>query len=59
MRPGISAAWKCRWCGWRGSARPTTYAFFWLLMPVVGLIEKPKPLPESIAQSVLGKPQAE
>ena len=31
------------------------YAFFWVLMPLVGLIEKPKALPESIAQSVLGK----
>ncbi len=31
------------------------YAFFWVLMPLVGRIEKPKALPESIAQSVLGK----
>ena len=31
------------------------YAFFWVLMPLVGKFEKPKALPESIAQSVLGK----
>jgi quinol-cytochrome oxidoreductase complex cytochrome b subunit len=30
------------------------YVFFWLLMPLVGLIERPKPLPDSIAKSVLG-----
>jgi ubiquinol-cytochrome c reductase cytochrome b/c1 subunit len=30
------------------------YAFFWLIMPIVGLIETPKKLPASIAQSVLG-----
>ena len=30
------------------------FAFFWLIMPLVGLIETPKPLPASIAQSVLG-----
>ena len=30
------------------------YAFFWLIMPIVGLIETPKKLPSSIAQSVLG-----
>jgi len=30
------------------------FAYFWVLMPLVGLIEKPKPLPESIAKPVLG-----
>ncbi len=30
------------------------FAYFWVLMPLVGLIEKPKPVPESIAKSVLG-----
>ena len=30
------------------------FAFFWLIMPIVGLIETPKKLPASIAQSVLG-----
>jgi quinol-cytochrome oxidoreductase complex cytochrome b subunit len=30
------------------------FAFFWILMPIVGLIETPKKLPASIAQSVLG-----
>ena len=30
------------------------FAFFWLIMPVIGLIETPKKLPASIAQSVLG-----
>ncbi len=31
------------------------YAFFWLLMPLVGLIEKPGRLPDSIAKPVLAK----
>jgi ubiquinol-cytochrome c reductase cytochrome b/c1 subunit len=30
------------------------FAYFWVLMPLVGLIETPKPLPESIAKPVLG-----
>ncbi|HJW40745.1 MAG TPA: hypothetical protein VJ476_05865, partial [Rhizomicrobium sp.] len=30
------------------------YGFFWVLMPVIGLIETPRPLPDSIAKSVLG-----
>ncbi len=30
------------------------FAFFWLIMPLLGLIETPKPLPASIAQPVLG-----
>jgi len=30
------------------------FAFFLVLMPVLGLIEKPKPVPNSIAESVLG-----
>jgi len=30
------------------------YAFFWLIMPIIGLVETPKKLPASIAQSVLG-----
>ena len=30
------------------------YVFFWLILPIVGLIETPKKLPASIAQSVLG-----
>ncbi len=29
------------------------FAQFWVIMPVVGLIERPKPLPGSIAQAVL------
>ena len=34
----------------------TAYYFlhFWIIMPIVGLIETPKPLPDSIAKSVLG-----
>jgi ubiquinol-cytochrome c reductase cytochrome b subunit len=31
------------------------YVFFWLLMPLVGLIEKPDRLPDSIAKPVLAK----
>jgi len=37
------------------------FAFFLLVMPIVGLIERPKKLPGSITQSVLGSsegPQA-
>jgi len=30
------------------------FGYFWVLMPLIGLIEKPKTLPESIAKSVLG-----
>ena len=30
------------------------YGFFWVIMPLVGWIEKPKALPQSIAQAVLG-----
>jgi len=30
------------------------FLFFWVLMPIIGLIETPKKLPASIAQSVLG-----
>ncbi|HEY3776632.1 MAG TPA: cytochrome b N-terminal domain-containing protein [Rhizomicrobium sp.] len=30
------------------------YAYFWLVLPIVGLIEGPLPLPDSIAKSVLG-----
>jgi ubiquinol-cytochrome c reductase cytochrome b subunit len=30
------------------------YAFFWLLMPLVGLIERPRRLPDSIAKPVMG-----
>jgi quinol-cytochrome oxidoreductase complex cytochrome b subunit len=29
------------------------YAFFWLFMPLVGIIERPKPLPDGIAKPVL------
>jgi len=29
------------------------FGFFWILMPLVGKLERPKPLPESIAQAVL------
>jgi hypothetical protein len=32
------------------------FAFFWLIMPVVGLIEVPIKLPASIAQSALAGP---
>ncbi len=32
-------------------------AYFWIILPVVGLIEKPKPLPDSIAKPVLAAGQ--
>ena len=36
------------------------FAHFFLILPLVGWLERPKPLPESIASSVLGdaKPEA-
>ncbi|HLY04143.1 MAG TPA: cytochrome b N-terminal domain-containing protein [Rhizomicrobium sp.] len=30
------------------------YAYFWLVLPIVGLVETPLPIPDSIARSVLG-----
>ena len=45
---GIPLVWVARIC------TIYYYAFFWLIMPIVGLIETPKKLPASIAQSVLG-----
>lgn len=35
------------------------YGFFWVVMPFIGLFETPKPLPDSIAKSVLGTAAAE
>jgi ubiquinol-cytochrome c reductase cytochrome b subunit len=29
------------------------YAYFWLLLPLIGILETPKPLPDSIAKPVL------
>jgi ubiquinol-cytochrome c reductase cytochrome b subunit len=31
------------------------FGYFWVLMPLIGWFERPKPVPESIAQTVLGK----
>jgi ubiquinol-cytochrome c reductase cytochrome b subunit len=45
---GIPLVWVARLCS------IYYYAFFWLIMPIIGLIETPKKLPASIAQSVLG-----
>jgi ubiquinol-cytochrome c reductase cytochrome b subunit len=45
---GIPLVWVARICSLY------YYAFFWLILPIVGLIETPKKLPASIAQSVLG-----
>ncbi|MEL7028066.1 MAG: cytochrome b N-terminal domain-containing protein [Pseudomonadota bacterium] len=48
--------------GWYviGSQIATAYyfAFFLIIMPIVGIIEKPKPLPESISKSVLAKAES-
>ncbi len=33
------------------------FAFFLLILPILGLIEKPRPMPKSIADSVLKKPK--
>ena len=30
------------------------FAFFWIIMPIIGLIETPRALPDSIAKAVLG-----
>ena len=35
------------------------FAFFWLIMPIVGVIETPRPVPDSIAKSVLSSTPAE
>ena len=40
------------WLGRLGTAY--YFGFFWILLPVVGRIEATKPLPDSIARSVLG-----
>jgi quinol-cytochrome oxidoreductase complex cytochrome b subunit len=45
---GVPLVWVARICSLY------YYAFFWLILPIVGLIETPKKLPLSIAQSVLG-----
>ena len=39
----------------------TLYYFlhFWVIMPVVGIVETPRPVPDSIARSVLGSTPAE
>ena len=34
------------------------FVFFWLVLPIVGLIETPLPLPDSIAKAVLGPQNA-
>jgi quinol-cytochrome oxidoreductase complex cytochrome b subunit len=47
-RFGIPLVWVAR------IASLYYYTFFWLILPIVGLIETPKKLPASIAQSVLG-----
>ncbi|HUB85584.1 MAG TPA: cytochrome b N-terminal domain-containing protein, partial [Rhizomicrobium sp.] len=49
---GISDVWLAR------GATFYYYAFFWILMPVLGLIETPKPLPATIATAVLGNKAA-
>ena len=41
------------WLGRLGTAY--YFAYFWILLPVVGRIEATKPLPDSIARSVLGQ----
>ena len=41
--------------GSRASRRIYYYAFFWLLMPIVGLIETPKPLPATHRQPGAGQ----
>jgi quinol-cytochrome oxidoreductase complex cytochrome b subunit len=40
------------WLGRLGTAY--YFAYFWILLPIVGRIEATKPLPDSIARSVLG-----
>jgi len=49
---GLSLVWIAR----IGTAY--YYGFFWVIMPIVGLIETPRPLPDSIAKSVLGNTAA-
>ena len=47
-RFGIPLVWVAR------LATLYYFGFFWLLMPIIGLIETPRKLPASIAQSVFG-----
>ena len=49
---------RFRCCGSRASARSTTTPSSGLILPIVGLIETPKPLPDSIAKAVLGRDAA-
>ncbi|HUO93270.1 MAG TPA: cytochrome b N-terminal domain-containing protein [Rhizomicrobium sp.] len=49
---GVSDVWLARF------ATLYYYGFFWILMPVLGLIETPKPLPATIATAVLGNKAA-
>jgi len=46
-RFGIPLVWVAR------IASLYYFSFFWLIMPIIGLVETPKKLPASIAQSVL------
>jgi ubiquinol-cytochrome c reductase cytochrome b subunit len=48
VKVGIPMVWVAR------IASLYYFAFFWLIMPIIGLIETPRKLPASIAQSVLG-----
>ena len=49
---GLSDVWIARF------ATLYYYAFFWILMPLVGIIETPKALPATIATAVLGNKAA-
>jgi len=41
---------------WLGRLGTLYYlGFFWVLLPLVGKLERPRPVPESIAQAVLAK----
>ena len=53
LNTAIPLVWVARVC--------TLYyfGFFWVVMPLLGLIETPRPLPASIAQPVLGAVPAE
>ena len=48
MVMGVQSVW------WSRAATAYYFAYFLFILPIMGLKEKPKPLPESITKSVLG-----
>jgi len=47
-------AFGLKFVWWSRFATIYYFAFFLIILPIMGLVEKPKELPESITKSVLG-----